>query len=865
MRAIALVLSVLLSVLGSGTVLAQATPPRAPAGPRVPLNPRAYGDERIVVLHYARLDGDYDGWNAWAWPQGKDGAAFRFDGEDAFGRFAVIPLPAKEKVERVGFIVRKGDWERKDFDGDRFIEVSKKPVTDAWIVSGDATVHATAPSVDRTVKIVGAFLDGRDRVTLATSAPLDDAQRAKVRVLAASPAGGAGKGTAGAAFVPTTLRVKSARAVRGSGAASPVTEVTLSREVRDDEIASLRIEVPGQPPATVFARGVLDDEAFQALDAELGARCTQFQTEFRTWTPVASSVDLLLFDSPDAGSASRTIPLRREAKGTWSATVPGDLHGKGYLYRITSYGDSRDTKDIHCFAATRDSGRSIVVDLDRVKPDGWDSTPVPTIARPTDEVLYELHVRDFSIADSSCPEPRRGTYVGLLHEGTGPAGGPTGLAYLRALGITAVHLLPVADQPTPPDRYNWGYWTDLFNVPESNYAADRVDPLAAIRELRTAIEGLHAARIRVILDVVYNHTCSSRESSPFDRTVPFYYFRTSSDGAYANDAGCGNSVADERPMVRKFILDSLAFWLTQYKVDGFRFDLLGTHVPETVRAICARVRELRPDATLYGEPWTGGGPIRFGKGAQKGLPIAVFNDHVRGALRGDTDGSGSGFATGPGGDAGAVRRGAMGSIDDFAQEPAETVNYVSAHDNLTLVDKVAKAAPQADAPTRRAMQKLAIGAVLAFQGVPFIEGGSEICRTKGGDHNSYESGDAVNRYDWTLAGQCTEVRDWVAGMIAIRRAHPAFRMDDDAQVRKAVEFLPTDGAVVAWTIDGTVAKDPARRVLVVLNGEDGARQVTLPSGQWSVLADHDSAGPEAQGRVTGTVTLPAYSMLVATQ
>jgi pullulanase len=318
-------------------------------------------------------------------------------------------------------------------------------------------------------------------------------------------------------------------------------------------------------------------------------------------------------------------------------------------------------------------------------------------------------------------------------------------------------------------------------------------------------------------------------------------------------------------MVRKFILDSLAFWLTQYKVDGFRFDLLGTHVPETVRAICARVRELRPDATLYGEPWTGGGPVRFGKGAQKGLPIAVFNDHVRGALRGDTDGSGAGFATGPGGDAGAVRRGATGSIDDFAQEPAETVNYVSAHDNLTLVDKIAKAAPQADAATRRAMQKLAIGAVLAFQGVPFIEGGSEICRTKGGDHNSYESGDAVNRYDWTLAGQCTDVRDWVAGMIAIRRAHPAFRMDDDAQVRKAIEFLPADGAVVGWTIDGTVAKDPARRVLVVLNGEDGARQVTLPSGQWSVLADHDSAGPETQGRVTGTVTLPAYSMLVATQ
>jgi pullulanase len=238
---------------------------------------------------------------------------------------------------------------------------------------------------------------------------------------------------------------------------------------------------------------------------------------------------------------------------------------------------------------------------------------------------------------------------------------------------------------------------------------------------------------------------------------------------------------------------------------------------------------------------------------------------VRGALRGDTDGASSGFATGPGGDAGAVRRGAAGSIDDFAQEPTETVNYVSAHDNLSLVDKIAKAAPQADAATRRAMQKLAIGAVLCFQGIPFIEGGSELCRTKGGNHNSYDAGDAVNRFDWTLAGQCQDVGAWVAGMIAIRREHPAFRMDDDAAVRKAVEFLPTEGAVVAWTIDGTVAKDPARRVLVVLNGEADARRFMLPSGQWAVLADADSAGAKPQGQVTGSVTLPPYSLLVATQ
>jgi pullulanase len=579
---------------------------------------------------------------------------------------------------------------------------------------------------------------------------------------------------------------------------------------------------------------------------------------------VAERVEVLLFDQPSGGDPVRTVELRPAGHGTWSADVPGDLHGKAYLYRFRSYGRDRTCVDIRARAATADSGRSILVDMDRVRPAGWGTAPAPVARHMTDEVLYELHVRDFSVADESCPAAERGTYLGLVHAGQDAGGAPTGLAYLRALGITAVHLMPVQDFAAPPDAYNWGYWTSLFDVPESNYASDKADALAPVRELRTAVEGLHAAGIRVILDVVYNHTSSSGESSPFEQTVPCWFFRMTPDGRLTNDAGCGNSVADERPMVRKYILDSLAFWLEDYRVDGFRFDLLGTYTPETVKAICAVVKGIRPDATLYGEPWTGGGPVRFGKGAQKGLPIAVFNDNLRNAVRGDTDGSAPGFATGPGGNADAVRRGVLGSIDDFAQEPGESVNYVSAHDNLTLVDKIAKAAPAADAATRRAMQKLALGIVLVSQGVPFIEGGSELCRTKGGTHNSYEAGDAVNRFDWAAAAQCRDVSDWVAGMIAIRRDHPAFRMWDDAQVRTSRRMLDT-GATVAWTLDGAPTKDPAQSLLVVLNGDPSPKAVTLPGGRWAVLADAERAGPAPHGTVAGSVTLPPFSMLVAQQ
>lgn len=844
------------------TLLAALLLAALPGAAPPPSGPPPSGDGRVLMVHYARLDESYDRWNLWAWPEGGAGAAFPFEGRDSFGRFALVPLDAWPGAKRVGIVVRKGEWEAKDFDGDRFIDVGTRPVTEAWIVSGDSAVHAERPSVDRTLRVTGAFLDARDRITLATSVPIGEARARQARISVDR--------------VPAAIRVESANELAPAPSGASITELRLSRPVRDDEIARLRLDLAdplpgagapverGSGPAIVVARGVLEDPAFAATDARLGARCTAFRTEFRTWSPVSESVDLLLFDEPSAGKPSRTVPMRAERGGTWAATVTGDLHGKAYLYRFRHYGNERTVPDIHCFAATSDSGRSVVADMDRLRPAGWEGTPAPRIAQPTDEVLYEIHVRDFSVADESCPAAVRGTYLGLVHEGTAPDGSPRGLAYLRRLGITAVHLMPVHDFTAAPDAYNWGYWTALFNVPESNYAAHRPDPMAPILELRTAIQGLHAAGIRVILDVAYNHTSSSRESSPFDGTVPYWFFRTAPDGTYLNDAGCGNSVADERATVRAYVLASLEFWLTQYRVDGFRFDLLGTHSPETVRAACALAKRLRPDATLYGEPWTGGGPVRFGKGAQRGLPIAVFNDDIRTAVRGDTDGSAPGFATGPGGDLAGVRRGVAGSIDDFAQEPGESVNYVSAHDNLTLVDKIARAAPEADAGTRRAMQKLALGIVLVSQGIPFLEGGSELCRTKQGDHNSYEAGDAVNRFDWAAAMRCQDVSEWTAGMIAIRRAHPGLRMDDDAEVRAALAF--TEAApLVAWTIDGAASGDPARRLLVALNGDPAARKLALPAGAWRILADAERAGTVPIRTASGTVELPPYSMVVAEQ
>ena len=804
-----------------------------------------------LVVRYHRPDARYDGWNLWVWPEGGPGRAHRFDERDEFGAVARIPLPAG--VRRAGFIVRKGEWERKDVDFDRFVEIAPEGDTEIWLLAGDPAIHRDPASIDRSMRVRGAFLDARDRIVLATTSPLDAAMRRAIAAALHRPTGVAG------------LAIASISPIERSDSEWPLLEIRLAQPVAAEDLGRVRLQVPGIGEVPAIARLALDDPAFHAFEEPLGAFCTPASTRFATWSPVAESVTLLL-EGPDGGREMR--PLARGDRGVWSAEVPGDLHGRRYRYRFEHYGRVDETPDIHAFASQPDEQWSIVADLGRLAPPGWGGVPTPTLAQPTDEVIYEIQVRDFSIADEDCPPSLRGTYLGLVEGSDGDRDGgdrdgvSSGLDHLVDLGVTAVHLMPVHDFTAAIGEYNWGYWTAFFNVPEANFATDPADSFTAIRELREAVQGLHDAGIRVILDVVYNHTSSSGPYSPFERTVPAFWFRTTSDGTLTNDAGCGNSIADERAMVREYILDSMEFWLRQYRIDGFRIDLLGTHVPETATAIVDRVRGIRPDATLYGEPWTGGGPIRFGKGSQKGLNLAVFNDHFRNALRGDLDGTASGFANGPGGDRDAVLRGAMGAIDDFTREPIETVNYVSAHDNLSLLDKILRAAPGADPATVAAMQRLSIGLVLVAQGIPFLEGGSEICRTKGGDHNSYVSGDAVNRFDWPRKRECREVEAFVRGLIAFRRAHPALRMADDAMVRRSIRRLPA-GEVLAWSIDGRPSGDSLREIVVAANGEASPQAFTLPRGPWRVFANATHASAEPIGEASGTVVLPPFSMLVA--
>lgn len=616
--------------------------------------------------------------------------------------------------------------------------------------------------------------------------------------------------------------------------------LSLGRRLGPDDIwRPLSVQYRGTPSRPLVPRDALDDPQYFYPGDDLGARPALHGTGFKVWSPVASAVDLLLYPSA-SGPPSRILTLRRQRNGVWAAAVSADLHGVFYQYRLTCGGVARITPDVYCRAASADGRRSVVVDWAQTDPPGWSKDTPPALAHPTDAVVYELHLRDFTGDPSvGLPPPLRGTYRGLVAPGSRVPGtnAPTGLDYLRRLGVTHVQVMPFQSfNPATARDYAWGYGTHLFDVPERQYASDPPDPLRTIRDVKAMTLGLHRAGLGLVMDVVYNHTGTAGGDSPFQATVPGYFFRTGPDGRFLNDTGVGNTVDDEHPMVRKFILDSLLFWQSAYHVDGFRFDLLGVFTPATVRALAATLHRSRPDALLYGEPWAGSGAPRYGKGAQRGLGIGVFNDNFRQAVRGDTDGTAPGFALGghtPTADLQTVLSGSP----DFADAPGESVNFVSVHDNQTLWDKIQATLPTAGPALQRRALTLAGAMVLLSQGVPFLEGGAEMGRTKGGNANSYNAGDAVNRFDWRHGLAFAPVSDAYRDLIALRRAHPAFRLATRSEVAGTLAWLDAGGLppqTVAFTLDGARVGDSWAHLLVVFHGGTSPASLTLPEGDWKL-------------------------------
>lgn len=586
-------------------------------------------------------------------------------------------------------------------------------------------------------------------------------------------------------------------------------------------------------------------------------------TDFFLWAPTARTVNLLLYQNGAGGDAMQTVAMMPDKDGLWKTTVEGDLKGRFYTFNV-KVGDRwlGETPGVMAKAVGVNGNRAAVIELFETNPEGWEQDVRPVLKSFSDIVIYEMHHRDFSM-DSLSGIRHRGKFLALTEHGTTtPKGEKTSIDHLKELGVTHVHLLPSFDfssvdetQPEKP-QYNWGYDPKNYNVPEGSYSTDPYRPEVRIREFKQMVMALHKAGIRVIMDVVYNHTAVT-EGSNFECTVPGYFYRQTPEGAFANASGCGNETASERAMMRKFMIESVCYWAKEYHVDGFRFDLMGIHDIETMNAIRKALDEIDPTIYVYGEGWAAGTPqlpqeLLAMKNHISQMPgIAAFSDELRDSLRGPFghDEQGAFIIGRPGHEAG-VRFGLAGGIAHpqvnadsvhrvpriWASEPVQFISYVSCHDDLCLADRLQVTLPGASVGERAALQKLAETAVLTSQGVPFIFAGDELMRDKKGVANSYKSPDSINAIDWRLKSIHRDVFEYVKGLIAMRKAHPAFRMGSAAKIRECMEFLPVGhDNVVAFRLDGAACGDVWKNIVVVLNARREKVSVEVPGGTYQVV------------------------------
>lgn len=540
--------------------------------------------------------------------------------------------------------------------------------------------------------------------------------------------------------------------------------------------------------------------------------------------------------------------MRPVENGVFVLELSREYLNKYYTYIVTSAETDYEVVDPYATACGVNSEKAMIIDLNETNPEGWLEHSIPDPVKQNEALVYEVHVRDFSIDENSGMK-NKGKYIAFTEFGSHINGIKTGIDHLKDLGITHVHLLPVYDfktvDETGNDEYNWGYDPVLYNVPEGSYASDPYDGRTRIIELKKCIMALHEAGIRVVLDVVYNHTYESLHSS-FNRLAPGYFYRMDKEGNFTNGSGCGNELATEHPLVRKFILDSLKYWIEVYKVDGFRFDLLALYDKETVRILVHELKAIRPDLILYGEPWTGwesGLPEkdRFLKTAQQGLDIGLFNDDFRNAIKGDNDGTESGFVmermdAKPWVELGiAASTKLPGGRGGYADRAIEVVNYVSAHDNLILWDKIDKTASSYDYESKIRMHRLALTIVLTSFGMSFLQSGTEFIRTKKGHDNSYNTGDNINKIDWSLKIKHADHYEYIKNLIEYRKTSGFFAWNDGKALESHLSFFKAPEGIIAYTI----SNDAGRDCVIIHNGTSSEASISLPSGIFKRICDHD--------------------------
>ena len=616
--------------------------------------------------------------------------------------------------------------------------------------------------------------------------------------------------------------------------------------------------------STLFATIIPQTIQAQALFREMSF--SNNKTVFQLVAP--NNATLRIYNDGISGKAVKTVKMKKVDNDLWQAELKGNFKGKFYTFDS----GNGECPGLFAKAVGVNGNRAAIVDMTETNPEGWETDKRPEIKSPCDLIIYELHHRDFSIDPSSGIE-HKGKFLALTE--------PKAIEYLKRLGVNAVHILPSFDYASVDEtqlnepQYNWGYDPKNYNVPEGSYSTDPYNPQTRIKEFKMMVQALHKAGIRVILDVVYNHTFDI-ENSNFQRIYPDYFYRKTSDGKYSNGSGCGNETASEKPLMREYMTESVKYWINEYHIDGFRFDLMGVHDIETMNYIRHEVNKIDPSIYIYGEGWSAGNcayptdKLAMKANTKQLDGIGAFCDDMRDAMRGPfSDDHKGGFLAGEPDMEESIKFGIAGAISHpqidmkkvnysnaaWTNSPAQMISYVSCHDDMCLTDRLRASIPGIKKDELIRLDLLAQTAVLTSQGVPFILCGEEMLRDKKGVHNSYNSPDSINHLDWNNLKKYPEVFNYYSGMIALRKAHPAFRMGNADEVRKHLEFLDVPKGVVAFRLKDYAGGDSWKDIIVILNANKETIEITIPEGNYTVVTRNGKVDCNGLGSLTGNIAI----------
>ena len=829
--------------------------------------------ELTVTVHYHRNKGDYQGWNMWTWEDNRSGTARQFTSQDDYGKIATFTAKNDAGIENAKFIVRystsTNEWESKDCDQDRtipnnIIKLDKndptKGTAEIWLLQGDPTVYVNATMPQLTAHIMSADITGLKKLAVKVSGDVSSLKKSDVTLLDKSE--------------------KSQKEIEIVSVEKKGSDITI--ETKNDldikhlyelNIKGLTKSVDLSASSKTGASVIRTDEfdkKYAYNGDDLGAVYSASSTTFKLWAPTATEVKLITYKSTaEKAEKDKETAMKAEDHGVWSAKLDGDQAGTAYAYEVHfADGTVNVSADPYAKAAVVNGERSVVL---ADKDAGNAGKRMPKFAHPSDATIAEMDVRDFSInPNSGISDAHRGKYLGVVEAGTKTTDkhNVSGFDYLKSLGVTHVQIMPMYDFGSvnetgdlgygKPGAQNWGYDPQNYNVPEGSYSTDPANPTTRVKEAKQMIAGLHKAGLRVIMDVVYNHVYNAQNHS-FNKTVPGYYFRYK-DGALNGNSGCGNDTASERQMMRKYILDSVKYWATHYNLDGFRFDLMGLIDLKTMQEVRAELNKIDPSIIVLGEGWDMNTMLpksdsTIQPNGSKIPGVAFFNDSFRDAMKGSVfDAKGTGFVNGNTskdtkallehnllgcqfGTGGKTADGKNtikcwnGNAEMHFADAGQVVQYVEAHDNLSLYDKLKVSAPNDTEDVRMKRVKLANSMVLLSRGMPFIQLGQEFLRTKNGNGNSYNAGDKDNALDWNRATEKSDSVNYFRGLLKLRKSIKPLRDFDYATINKNMKMIAgTPDGVIAYTL-----KDGDKQYVVVFNANNAETQVKIPAGKYVAL------------------------------